>query len=135
MAKVNKKEIKDLGWDKLAMTAKSFDGAVQSYQSSKGGNVAVCFNTHEAFIVRDSQGLFGVEDLFQGVIKDKYVDIESSGLIQGLELIAHEEGGEVGYEDETLESLGLNDFEVRESLKHRLLLLSGLDELKELELG
>lgn len=124
------KYVKDLGWDKLFLSQKGFKGAVQSYKSNNGNTVALAFNLHEAFIVEDEQGLYGVEDLEKGIIKAKDINIENTGRIKGAYVVAwhDEETGEIGFDEEKLTELGINDFLVKDSLKIRLLVLSLLDK-------
>jgi len=126
------KAAKDIGWDYISLSKKGFDGAVQGFRAADGSTVAVAFNMHEAFVVRDDQGLFGVEDIKEGIIKARDIDIERTGTIEGVELIAWETedgSGEVEFNEEALEALGLNDFSVRESIKNRILLLAALDKM------
>jgi hypothetical protein len=129
------KVVKDLGWDHLSLSAKGYKGAVQAYQSSNGGKIALCFNMHEAFIVSDDQGLFGTADLEQGVVKNKDVDIDATGEIVGAEVLAWEEDGEVGYAEDRLTQLGINDFSVKESLKARLIAVAGLDKMIDMPMN
>lgn len=127
MAKENVvKAIKDLGWTYIGLT-KSFKGAVQQY-----GSVAICFNMEEAFIVKDAQGLFGAKDLEKGIIKAKDIDIDDTGEIEGVQIVAwfDEDEEEVIFNEELMEELGINDFSVIDSLKTRLTALYKLTELK-----
>lgn len=126
------KQVKDLGWVHISLSQKGFKGAVQTYPSNKGGTVALCFNMHEAFIVEDEQGLFGAEDLKQGIINAKGIDIEFTGEIEGALAVAWEEDGEYGFNEDKLTELGINDFEVKESLKKRLFHLAQLDKLVDI---
>lgn len=130
------KAVKDLGWDKISLTQKGFKGAVQSYKTGNGGTVALAFNMHEAFLVEDDQGLFGVADLEAGILKGKGIDIESTGSIEGAEVVAwhDEETDEIGFNEDRLTALGINAFEVKESLTARLLALKELDKLVDMPL-
>lgn len=130
------KYVKGLGWDKISLTQKGFKGAVQSYKANNGNTVALAFNLHEAFIVEDEQGLFGVEDLEYGIIKAKGINIEYTGEIEGAYVVAwhDEETDEIGFDEEKLTELGINVFEVKESLKTRLLALAKLDKLVDIPL-
>jgi hypothetical protein len=128
------KVVKELGWDHLSLNQKGYKGAVQAYQSTGGSKVAICFNMHEAFVVADDDGLFGVSDLEHGVIKHKDIDIDSTGEIVGAVVIAWEEEGEVEYNEEKLTELGINDFSVKESLKTRLIALAALDKMIEMQM-
>lgn len=126
------KAAKDIGWDHISLSQRGFRGAVQSYKADDGSTVAVCFNLHEAFVVEDDQGLFGVEDLKEGIVKDKSINIEFTGTIEGATAIAWETedgSGEVEFSEEELNRLGINDFSVKESIKERILLLAALDKL------
>lgn len=136
MSKVNvTKSIRDIGWDAISLSNKGFKGAVQLYKSNSGSQVALCFSMHEAFIVEDGQGLFGKDDLVEGIIQNKSFDVEESGSIDGVKIVAFEENGEVDFNEELLDTLGINDFSVRESLTTRLLELSKLDQMVDLPLG
>jgi hypothetical protein len=130
------KTVKDLGWDKISLSQKGFKGAIQSYKTENGGKVALAFNMHEAFIVEDAQGLFGVADLDAGLIKAKGIDIEHTGEIEGAETLAwhDEDTDEVSFAEDRLTALGINAFEVKESLKTRLLALSKLDKMVDMAL-
>lgn len=125
------KDVKALGWDYISLSQKGFGGAVKSYNGSKG-NVAICFNFHEAFVVRDDQGLFGVDDLIEGIVKEPSIDIENTGQIEGLSVVAWESDGEVKFAEEEVESLGLSDSD-KEDIKKRLISLSGLDKLVDIK--
>lgn len=132
MAKVNVvKEIKDMGWTHISLT-KSFEGAVQEYNG-----VALLFNMEEAMIVRDSQGLFTAKDLFKGIVKSKDFDVEDSGDIEGVEIVAfvNEETGEVEFNEDLLEELKLNDFSVTDSIKNRVMALNKLTEMVAIPLN
>jgi hypothetical protein len=134
------KVAKDLGWDHITLSQKGFKGAVNAFQAEGGKKVALCFNHHEAFIVSDDQGLFGVEDLTQGVVKGKGVDIEATGQIDGAEVVAWEEeengeyAGVVLFDEVKLTELGINDFSIKESIKARILALSALDKQIDMQL-
>lgn len=132
------KQAKDLGWDYISLSGKGFKGAVQSYQSTTGTKVALAFNYHEAFVIEDDQGLFGVEDIKQGIIQNKEIDIEATGQIEGVSSVAWEteEGsGEVEFDEEKLTQLGINDAEVKDSITKRIIALSALDKLVDMPLG
>lgn len=129
------KAVKDIGWDNISLSQKGFKGAVQSYKSDNGATVALAFNFHEAFTVEDSQGLFAVADLVAGIVKAKEIDIESTGEIVGAVSLAwhDEDTDEVTFDEERLTELGINAFEVKESLKTRLLALSKLDKMVDMQ--
>lgn len=129
------KEAKDLGWDHITLSKSGFRGAIQEYQNNRGEKIALMFNFHEAFVIEDDQGLFGLRDYVEGVVKDKSLDIEATGFIEGLHVVAWENEGEIKFDEEKLEELGLNDFEVKDSLKRRLSTLAKLDVLIEMKLG
>ena len=128
------KEVKDIGWDHINLTQKGFKGAVQSYKAENGSTVALAFNMHEAFIVEDDQGLFGKDDLVAGIVKAKGINIEMTGEIIGAHVVAWEEEGEMGFDEIKLAELGLDAFEVRESLKARLTALAKLDVMIDMQL-
>ena len=116
-------DVKALGWDDIKITSKSFSGAVQCY-----GDVAVAFGMHNAIILEDEEGLFGVNDLMQGVIKSKEFDVDSFNRMEGASAIAQEEDGIVHFDEELLGRLGIADSATRQSIEERLLLLASLDE-------
>lgn len=130
MAKENVvKAIKGLGWDYIGLTT-SYKGAVKQY-----GKVAVGFNMEEAFIVRDDLGLFTAKDLEKGVMKAKDINIEDSGDIVGLEIIAFydEDEAEVVFNEDLMTELGIFNEETQEDLKVRLTALFRLTELKAIK--
>jgi len=129
------KEVRGLGWDHISLSAKGFRGAVQLYQSSLDNKkVAVAFNLHEAFVIEDDAGLFGLEDIVKGVILDKEIDIENSGLIDGVGILASESGGLVDFTG-GMAIYGLEDFSVKSSITTRLTMLSALDQSVDMDLG
>lgn len=134
--------VKNLGWDKISLTAsKGFTGAVQNYTSTSPlaiqGRVALLFNMHEAFYVEDPDDntLFSAEDLHAGIIKSRHFDAEDVASIDGAVVVAFEEDGEVHFDEEELNKLGINDFSVKESIKQRLFNLAQLDFMEDLPLG
>jgi len=124
-------EIKRIGWSAIQLTSKSYRGAAQTYKTSKGSIVPIMFYLDEAFIVEDKDGLFGVQDLVAGLMKVKSIDLEATGCIQGLSLVAYEEEGEVYYVDKVLDRLDINAEAVKSDLKRRLLAVSQLKEMEE----
>ena len=50
--------VKGLGWDFIKLTKAGFDGAVQSYKSDKGNQVAVCFTINKAYVIDDAMVYF-----------------------------------------------------------------------------
>ena len=134
---VSMKAIKDLGWNHISLSKSGFNGAVVDYKNTSGQTVAVGFNMHEAFVIEDSQGLFTSKDIEGGIIKSKDFDVEKSGQIEGLTLIGwqdHEDASEYGFDEEKLKELGLDTFDVRESIKSRIAHLSELDVLVDMKL-
>jgi hypothetical protein len=128
--------VKKMGWDFIALGTKGFDGAVQSYPTNAGGNVALCFGHTDVFFVKDEDDgyVFTAKDLENGVIKSKDFSVHSPGQIEGAKVIAWEDEGVVTFDDEQLTALGLNDFTVKESIKNRLLSLATLGALKDIQL-
>ena len=134
--------VKNIGWDKISLTpSKGFSGAIQNYQSTSPlavqGRVALLFNMHEAYYVEDTDDntLFTADDLHSGIMKSRDFDIEDPASIDGAVVVAWEEDGEVEFNEEELEKLGLNDFSVKESLKQRLQNLAKLDFMEDVNLG
>lgn len=143
MAKVSQKQlmdnVKNIGWDKISFTQKTgYKGAVQQYDSTSdkalGGKVAVIFGFHDAYIVEDEEGLYGVADLYEGIIKPSNFDVSDPASIDGSEVLAWEEDGEIQFNEEVLETLGLNDFSVKESIRQRLYHIAQLDVLVDFPL-
>ena len=122
--------IKNLGWGHISLTNKGFDGAVDVFKAKDGSDVAVCYNAEEAFVVKDSQGLYGLDDLVQGVIKSNDFNIEFTGEIEGAQIIAFLNEGDYHSTDEVLEELGINDFSVKDTLERKLRALNVLTEMK-----
>jgi hypothetical protein len=126
---------KELGWTHISITAKEFKGAVQNFNAADGKTVALCFGMHDAFIVEDDAGLFNASELFNGVVKEKSIDVEACGEIAGALSLAYEVDGIVNFDDERLEKYGLNDFSVKESIENRLRVLAALDVLVDMPLS
>lgn len=124
-------EIKRMGWSSIQLTSKNYRGAVQTYKTSKGSIVPIMFYLDEAFIIEDKDGLFGVQDLVAGLMKVKSIDLEATGCIQGLTLIAYEEDGQVVFSDKVLDRLDINTDLTKLDLKRRLLILSQLKEMED----
>lgn len=123
MAITTVKGIKEIGWDKIKLSDKlGFGGAVKAYKATTGRTVALCFNTTEAFIVEDSMGLFAVQDLYSGLIRDKDIDVESTGTIVGAKTVAFmdEDTQEVLFIPEEIERLGLTTDEIKDDIKNRI---------------
>lgn len=133
--------IKNVGWDKIALTTKGFSGAAHNYDStapqSQFGKIAVLFGMHDAYLVEDTDdnSLFGLEDLHAGLIKPKGFDVNDPASIDGAIILAWEEEGEVEFDEELLTKFGLNDYSVKESLKQRLIFLAQLDFMEDIDLG
>lgn len=128
------KKVKELGWDRIVLTkTKGFAGAVKEYKND-GNIVALCFGLHEAFILRDDEGLFGVNDLYNGVIKNPDVDVENTGEIEGVTVVAFETDGEVMFTDE-FTALGIDTQEIRDDITNKLITCAGLDEYTETAIG
>lgn len=121
-------EIKALGWDYIGLSKKSFKGAVQNY-SAEGSTVTVGFTLHHAYVVEDEEGMFGVNDIREGVaplIKAHPSEVE------GTIIIAQDTGEGVEFIESELTRLGINDFETRESLENRIKHLASLDEMVDM---
>lgn len=124
-------EIKRMGWSTIQLTSKSYRGAAQTYKTSKGSIVPIMFYLDEAFIVEDKDGLFGVQDLVAGLMKVKSIDLEATGCIQGLSLVAYEEEGQVVCIEDILDRLDINTDLTKADIKRRLLVLSKLKEMED----
>lgn len=131
------KRVKDLGWDFISASAASgFKGAVNSYKGDKE-KVALCFSGLNAYAIKDEQGLFGVHDLVDGVIKCKDVEADAPQSIEGALIIAtlaenpddEEDEAEVVFEEENIKALGLDNFEVKKSITEKLLAIYPLVKL------
>ena len=64
-------------------------------------------------------------------MKVKSIDLEATGCIQGLTLIAYEEDGQVVFSDKVLDRLDINTDLTKLDLKRRLLILSQLKEMED----
>lgn len=127
--------VKSFPWSFISLSkSEGFKGAVHDFHTDNGV-VWVCFNLHECFVVEDEQGLFGKQDLIDGIIKADNVDIFETGLIYGLNLLAWEDNGFVSFDDEYLDKLGLDDYAVKKEIEKCLLLLASIDQTKEIPLG
>lgn len=129
-------EIKDLGWSVIQLTQKGYRGAIQTYKTSKGELVPVMFYLDECFIVEDKQGLFGVQDLKYGIMQEKSIDLEATGCINGLSLIAYlDENKKVVYSSDVLDRLNINTSDNREDIKKRLKAVNKLSEMVDVDMG
>ncbi len=131
-------EIKSLGWSAIQLNKKGYRGAVQVYKSDKGEKIPVFFYIDECFIVEDNAGLFRVEDLKDFFMKkSSNVDLEATGLIEGLSLIAYkdESTGEICYMDSVMTRLNMNTNANRADIEKRLNAVYKLGEMEEVSLG
>ena len=129
-------EIKDLGWSVIQLTQKGYRGAIQTYKTSKGELVPVMFYLDECFIVEDKQGLFGVQDLKYGIMQEKSIDLEATGCINGLSLIAYlDENKKVVYSSDVLDRLNINTSDNRDDIKKRLKAVNKLSEMVDVDMG
>ena len=131
-------EVKALGWSAIQLNKKGYRGAVQVYRGSKGEKVPVFFYIDECFVVEDKDGLFRVEDLKDFFMKkSSNIDLEATGLIEGLSLIAFkdEDSGVVSYMDSVLTRLGINSKANREDIERRLNVVFKLGEMEDVDLG
>lgn len=125
------KEVKDLGWDYITLTkAKGFKGATKTFKN-EGNEVALCFGLHEAFVVSDESGLYTAADLYEGIIKDSYFDVEESGDIDGAKTVAFEDNSTVSFTD-VLADLGIDTPEIRADIEKHLLGCASLDVMEDL---
>lgn len=131
-------EIKSLGWSAIQLNKKGYRGAVQVYRGVHGEKVPVFFYIDECFIVEDKDGLFRVEDLKDFFMKKtSTVDLEATGLIQGLSLIAYknDDSSDIEFVDSVLTRLGINTSVNREDIKRRLNAVYRLGEMVEVDMG
>lgn len=129
-------DIKDLGWSVIQLTQKGYRGAIQTYKTSKGELVPVMFYLDECFIVEDKQGLFGVQDLKYGIMQEKSIDLEATGCINGLSLIAYlDDNKKVVYSSDVLDRLNINTSDNREDIKKRLKAVNKLSEMVDVDMG
>ena len=131
-------EVKSLGWSAIQLNKKGYRGAVQVYKGEKGEKVPVFFYIDECFIVEDSQGLFRVEDLKDFFMKKtSKIDLEATGLIEGLSLIAYkdENSDKICYIDSVMTRLNINTKLNREDIARRLNAVYQLGEMEEVDLG
>ena len=131
-------EIKSRGWSAIQLNKRGYRGAVQVYKSEKGEKVPVMFYIDECFVVEDKAGLFRVEDLKDFFMKKtSTVDLEATGLIEGLSLVAYkdENTGEVCYMDSVMTRLKINTKMNRADIERRLNAVYKLGEMEEVDLG
>lgn len=130
-------EIKSLGWSAIQLNKKGYRGAVQVYKNEKGEKVPIMFYIDECFIIEDKDGLFRVEDLKDFFMKKtSKVDLEATGLITGLSLVAFkdEETEKVCFVDSVLDRLGINTSLNREDIGRRLNSVYKLGEMVEVSM-
>ena len=129
-------EIKKVGWSAIQLNKRGYRGAIQAYKNVDGMKVPVMFYIDECFVIEDSVGLFKVEDLKDFFFKHKEVDLEATGCINGLSLVAYlDDDKNVGYMDSTMTRLGLNNREIREDIERRLRIVNQLGEMEDVDLG
>ena len=129
-------EIKKVGWSAIQLNKRGYRGAIQAYKNVDGMKVPVMFYIDECFVIEDSEGLFKVEDLKDFFFKHKEVDLEATGCINGLSLVAYlDDDKNVGYMDSTMTRLGLNNREIREDIERRLRIVNQLGEMEDVGLG
>ena len=129
-------EIKKVGWSAIQLNKRGYRGAIQAYKNIDGMKVPVMFYIDECFVIEDSEGLFKVEDLKDFFFKHKEVDLEATGCINGLSLVAYlDDDKNVGYMDSTMTRLGLNNREIREDIERRLRIVNQLGEMEDVDLG
>lgn len=122
------KEIKDIGWGKIILSAKEkFRGAAHEFQSKTDGKVAVLFSMHDAYVLRDANGLYSLSDLYKFVMKDKDINIENPNSIDYVELLVEYYGEEPVFHEAALEKVGLNVQEIKDDILRRLQATSRLD--------
>lgn len=127
--------IKKLGWSKIKLTRRGYRGAIQTYKTSRNSLVPIMFYIDEAFIVEDSEGLFGVQDLEYGLMNEKSIDLEGTGHIEGLSLVAFIEDGEIYFNDKVLDRLDINSELIRSDIERRLKAVNVLGEMEEVDMG
>lgn len=130
------KEIKDLGWDKIKLAKTTgFGGAVNSYEAEDGSKVSMVFSADDVYIVEDELGLYTKEDLISGILNDKDIKVNESGLIEGaLALAWYDEDNEtVAFNEDKLTELGINTFEVKNSITERVKLLVAIHQLSDMK--
>lgn len=127
--------IKELKWSKIKLTQRGYRGAVQTYRTSKGSIVAVMFYTSEAFIVEDKMGLFGVQDLEEGLMKETSIDLEMTACIKGLSAVASIRGGQITYNDNLLRRLDIYTDANKLDIARRLQAVSQLEEMVDVDMG
>lgn len=128
-------DIRKLGWNAIQLSKKGYRGAIQSYKSIDGSRVPILFYIDECFIIEDKQGLFRVEDLKDFFFKHKEVDLEATGCIEGLSLIAYLEKDNINYMDSTLTRLGINNRDIRDDIESRLRAVNQLGEMEDVDMG
>ena len=129
-------EIKKVGWSAIQLNKRGYRGAIQAYKNVDGMKVPVMFYIDECFVIEDSEGLFKVEDLKDFFFKHKEVDLEATGCINGLSLVAYlDDDKNVGYMDSTMTRLGLNNREIREDIERILRIVNQLGEMEDVDLG
>lgn len=126
--------IKQIGWDAISLTKKGYRGAIKAY-TVRGNKVPVFFYLDECFVIEDKQGLFRVEDLKDFFFKHKEVDLEATGCIEGLSLVAFVEEGKTEFMEETVKRLGLDNREIKSDIDMRLRAVNRLGELEDVDMG
>lgn len=129
-------DIKKLGWSAIQLSQKGYRGAIKVYKADNGDKIPVMFYIDECFVVEDNQGLFTAEDLKDFFFKHKEVDLEATGCIEGLSLVAYiEDDGNVVFMEKILNRLNINNCENRDDLSERLKVVHQLGETVDVDLG
>lgn len=136
------KNIKSIGWSAISLRRNRYRGAIQVYRSvdPSKGRIPIYFYLDECFIIEDKDGLFRVEDLKEFFMKKDgagaNVDLEATGCIQGLSLIAYiEEDGSVLFNDPVLDRLDINTSAIRQDISKRLRAVNILSEMVDVDMG
>jgi hypothetical protein len=133
-AKKIRRNIKRIGWSRIKLTQHEYRGAIKTFKTSTKSLVAIMFHLNEAFIVEDKEGVFGVQDLNYGLVQKDSIDLNDSGRIKGLSLVAFIHEDKVYLQEEVLERLDINTARNRKDIENRLLAVNKLSETDELEL-
>ncbi len=133
------KSIKSLGWSALKLTQKKYRGGIQVYSTEYGVPIPIYFYIDECFIIEDEDGLFSKDDLKDFFMKSE-VDLESTGCIQGLQLVGYIEETDTGAKEvilntELLSKWGIDTEENMNDIQNRLYEVYKMGELVDVDVS
>ena len=127
-------DIKKLTWSSIKLTRRQYRGAIKTYATETNALIPLFFYIDEVFIVEDEVGIFGVQDLKYSLQDKTNVNLEATGQIEGIKIVAYiDTTGKVEVREDVLDYLGINRPEVVKDIKKRIKKLNQLKAEVEVE--